>query len=61
MLLQNMNKVYIDEEWVVSKYLELENSNGWDALKDRHDKLVLDLETEIHAYDQGGDVFEEND
>ena len=53
MLLRNMNKVYIDEEWVVQRYLELEKSKGWDSLKDRHDLLVLGLEREIHDTNMG--------
>jgi hypothetical protein len=55
MLLRNMNKVYIDEEWVVKRYLELQKSKDWDALKDRNDMLVLQLEREIYAENQGVD------
>jgi sensor histidine kinase YesM len=55
MLLRNMNKVYINEEWVVKRYMELQKSKDWDQLKDRNDLLVLQLEREIYAENQGVD------
>ena len=53
MLYRNMTKVYIDEEWVVKRYLKMEKAKSWDALEDRHDLLVLDLEKEIYGENQG--------
>ena len=53
MLYRNMNKVYIDEEWVVQQYLKLEKEKTWNTLEDQHDLLVLNLEEEIYAEDQG--------
>jgi hypothetical protein len=55
MLLRNMNKVYINGEWVVKRYMELQKSKDWDQLKDRNDLLVLQLEREIYAENQGVD------
>ena len=53
MLYRNMNKVYIDEDWVVQQYLKIEKEKSWDALDDRQDLLVLNLEEEIFAESQG--------
>ena len=49
----NMTKVFIDEEWVVEKYLEMEKGKTWKRLHEREDLRVLELEREILAESLG--------
>jgi hypothetical protein len=53
MLKRNMQKIYINEDWVVHEYMTLEKSKGWDKMDTNNDKLVTDLETELYANDLG--------
>jgi hAT family C-terminal dimerisation region len=53
MLKSNMTKVFIDEEWVVEKYLEMEKGKTWKRLHEREDLRVLELEREILAESLG--------
>jgi hypothetical protein len=48
-LRSNMQKVYIDEKWVVEKYLMMEKTKAWVALEADDDLRVLELERELHA------------
>jgi hypothetical protein len=53
MLKRNLQKIYVDEDWVVKQYMELEKSKGWNEMDTRNDKLVSDLEQELFAQDLG--------
>ena len=48
-----MQKIYIDESWVVEKYLQLEKTKGWDAVETVDDMNVLNLEREMLAELEG--------
>ena len=52
-LRSNMQKIYIDESWVVEKYLQLEKTKGWDAVETVDDMNVLNLEREMLAELEG--------
>jgi hypothetical protein len=53
MLKQNMQQIYIDEDWVVEQYTALEKTKNWDTLKVANDQLVGDLGAEIFAEESG--------
>jgi hypothetical protein len=53
MLKRNMQKVYIDEDWVVQQYMTMEKDKSWDAMDTHNDKLVAALEQELYADDVG--------
>jgi hypothetical protein len=55
-LMRNMQKVFIDEEWIVREYLRMEKKKSWDELESKEDLLVLNLEQEIYAENMGLDV-----
>jgi hypothetical protein len=55
-LRRNMQQVYIDERWVMEKYLVFEKSKGWNNLEATDDMRVLDLEREILADELGIDI-----
>jgi hypothetical protein len=44
-----MQQVYIDEQWVVDKYMMMEKTKSWDALEAESDLRVLELERELLA------------
>jgi hypothetical protein len=52
-LRSNMKQVYIDEEWVVEKYLEMEKAKSWKDLDSPDDMKVLQLEQELLAESDG--------
>ena len=45
----NMQHVYIDEEWVVNKYLAMEKNKSWNELESKDDMQVLNLERDLLA------------
>jgi hypothetical protein len=53
MLKHNIQKIYVDEDWVVEQYMTLEKNKGWDAMEARDDELVASLELELYADDRG--------
>jgi hypothetical protein len=58
MLKLNLQRVYIDEDWVVQQYMKMEKSKEWDALDSQGDELVAALELELYANDRGVPVEE---
>jgi hypothetical protein len=44
-----MQKVYIDEKWVVDKYLMMEKTKAWVGLEAKDNLRVLELEQELYA------------
>jgi hypothetical protein len=52
-LRSNMQQVYIDEQWVVDKYMMMEKTKSWDALDAEDDLRVLELERELLAESLG--------
>jgi hAT family C-terminal dimerisation region len=60
MLKRNMQHIYIDEKWVVQEYTKMEKDKDWDSLETQQDDLVVALEQEIYANENGVDIdFEE--
>jgi hypothetical protein len=55
-LRSNMQNVFIDEEWVVKKYMTMEKNKSWNALESNDDMNVLNLEREILAESMGVSV-----
>ena len=55
-LRSNMRQVYIDEEWVAKKYLEMERTKTWGELDSADDMRVLELERQLFAESEGVDV-----
>jgi hAT family C-terminal dimerisation region len=55
-LRSNMKHVYIDEDWVVAKYLEMERLKSWGDLDSPDDLKVLQLERELLAESEGVDI-----
>jgi hypothetical protein len=53
MLKLNIQRMYIDEDWVVQQYLKMEKSKEWDATDTQSDELVAALELELYADDCG--------
>jgi hAT family C-terminal dimerisation region len=53
MLKQNMHNVYVNEEWVVQQYKDLEKSKTWESNEERNEQLLAALEEEVYASDQG--------
>jgi hAT family C-terminal dimerisation region len=53
MLKQNMQRIYIDEDWVVEQYMTKEKDKGWDTMDEQNDQLVAALEAELYANDLG--------
>jgi hAT family C-terminal dimerisation region len=53
MLKLNMQRIYIDEDWVVQQYQRMEKSKEWDAMDTQDDELVAALELELYAGDCG--------
>jgi hAT family C-terminal dimerisation region len=49
----NMQHVFIDERWVVDKYMAMERNRSWDNLDTVDDMNVLTLEREIFAESLG--------
>ena len=56
MLKRNMQHVFINEEWVVNKYLEIDKSKSWNPKNTAMDTLVFNLEQEILAETMGVSV-----
>ena len=56
MLKRNMQHIYIDEKWVVHKYMRMEKGKDWDSLETQQDDLVVALEQEIYANENGVDI-----
>ena len=52
-LRSNMQKVYLDEGWVVDQYLTMEKNKNWDAMKTSEDMNVLNLERDLLAESHG--------
>jgi hAT family C-terminal dimerisation region len=52
----NMKQVYINEEWVVNKYLEMEKAKSWKDLDSPDDMKVLELERMLWAESEGVDI-----
>jgi hypothetical protein len=48
-LRSNMQKVYIDEDWVIDTYMEMEKAKSWNTLDSKDDLRVLNLERELYA------------
>jgi len=48
-LRSNMQQVFIDEKWVVEKYMMMEKTKSWDLLEAEDDLCVLELERGLHA------------
>ena len=48
-----MQAVYIDEKWVIDKYLSMEKAKSWGDLDSKHDLQVLELERELLAEQLG--------
>jgi hypothetical protein len=44
-----MRKVFIDEQWVVEKYIQTERSKAWCDLELEEDLRVLEFERELQA------------
>ena len=53
MLKRNMQQIYINEDWVVRRYMELEKSKKWDEDETEEDNRVFELERELYADDLG--------
>jgi hypothetical protein len=53
MLKRNMQQVYIDEDWVVKQYMQLEQAKAWASIDTVNDLRVAALEQELHADDLG--------
>ena len=53
MLRSNMQKNYIDEQWVVDQYLMMEKNKSWSDLDNVDDMNVLNLEREMLAESLG--------
>jgi hypothetical protein len=49
MLKHNIQKIYVDKDWVVEQYMTLEKNKEWDALETCKDELVASLELELYA------------
>ena len=45
----NIRNVFIDERWVVDKYLAMEAAKSWDDFETENDMTVLNLEREVMA------------
>ena len=55
-LRSNMKQVYVNEEWVVEKYLEMEKAKSWKELDSPDDMRVLELEQQLFAENEGADI-----
>jgi hypothetical protein len=44
-----MRKVFIDERWVVKKYILMERTKAWCDLESEDDLRVLEFEQELQA------------
>jgi hypothetical protein len=53
MLKHNIQKIYVDKDWVVEQYMMLEKNREWDAMETCEDELVASLELELYAGDRG--------
>ena len=53
MLKQNIQKIYVDEDWVVQQYMHMEKNKSWDTTQTQEDELVAELELELYAGDHG--------
>ena len=53
MLKRNLSHIYIDEDWVVERYMHLEKTKEWDNNDTKEDNLVVALEEEIHNEEMG--------
>jgi hypothetical protein len=53
MLKHNIQKIYVDEDWVVEQYMTLEKNKEWDALETCEDELVASFELELYAGNRG--------
>jgi hypothetical protein len=53
LLKHNIQKIYVDGDWVVQQYLQMEQKKEWDAMESRKDELVASLELELYADDRG--------
>ena len=45
----NIRNIFIDERWVVEKYLAMEAAKSWDDFETENDMTVLNLEREVLA------------
>ena len=46
-LARNMHHVFVDEKWVVAKYMEHEHRKDSDKLDNKSDLLVIELEQQL--------------
>jgi hypothetical protein len=53
MLKLNMQNIYIDEDWVVQQYLNMERNKEWDEMETMNDEKVPELELLWYADDRG--------
>jgi hypothetical protein len=53
MLKLNMRNIYIDEDWVVQQYLNMERNIEWDEMETMNDEKVAELELLWYADDRG--------
>jgi hypothetical protein len=49
----NLRHIFIDEQWVVEKYLLMEKMKSWKEFDTEDDMRVLTLEREIYAESHG--------
>ena len=47
MLKQNLNHIYVDKDWVVQQYMELEKNKAWDDIDQIKEKNKEELASEI--------------
>lgn len=48
-LMRNIQRVYVDEQWVAREYLRMEKGKLWNNEETKDDDAVMDLEKEMHA------------
>jgi hypothetical protein len=53
MLKLNMQRIFIDEDWVVQQFLNMEKDKQWDELETRDDEQVAELELQLYSADCG--------
>ena len=53
MLKRNLSQIYVDEDWVVARYMSQEKSKEWDQKETKEDELVVTLEQELYDEEMG--------
>ena len=53
MLKRNLSQIYVDEDWVVERYMSQEKSKEWDQKETKEDELVVTLEQELYDEEMG--------